>query len=292
MSWLSLKSWSSSRKQQNHSNWDVCSDYQSHTEENLEENNVLIYYLNRNLYCCFDDVTWEHHSWTSPRLQPSLWASPAGICMQSFWCCIPKSSITDFQLKSDSLFLCSPQTLTLTWPWPGCLSDGAQVFRASARLAPLSADTMPQVVMYILCFVGPSCTVGLSSHQTFILQKHIYISRDCAQSNVADASLTGPLSLSPYVSCVITNTHTSFCSNPLLLKASLSFLSCSLFILWLLCLLYVVQQKTAHRPIICLLNKWFQACSMSTCLIRPVALCFYSDLQLRQVLNVWVQVLN
>lgn len=55
-------------------------------------------------------------------------------------------------------------------------------------------NIMPQVVMYISCFVGPRCTSSLSNHQTFILQKHIYISRDPAQPNLAGASTSPSLS--------------------------------------------------------------------------------------------------
>lgn len=60
------------------------------------------------------------------------------------------------------------------------------------RLTPFSDNTMPPVVMYISCFVGPCCTSSLSSHQTFILQKRIYISRDPARLNLAGASTSPP----------------------------------------------------------------------------------------------------
>ena len=57
-----------------------------------------------------------------------------------------------------------------------------------ACLTPSSANTMLRVVMYISCFVGPRRTSSFSSHQTFILQKRIYISRDPAQPNLLGAS--------------------------------------------------------------------------------------------------------
>ena len=57
-----------------------------------------------------------------------------------------------------------------------------------ACLTPFSANTMLRVVMYISCFVGPRRTSSFSSHQTFILQKRIYISRDPAQPNLLGAS--------------------------------------------------------------------------------------------------------
>lgn len=111
---------------------------------------------------------------------------------------------------------------------------------AFACLTPFFANTMPQVVMYISCFVGPHCTSSLSSHQTFIQQKHIYISRDPAQPNLLGESTS--LSLSRYHSLRMFHVivwlfsslprlpqspHTHplppFCSNPLLLKASFVF---------------------------------------------------------------------
>lgn len=118
-----------------------------------------------------------------------------------------------------------------------------------ACLTPFSSSTMPQVVMYISCFVGHCCTSSLSCHQTFILQKRIYISRDPAQLNLAGAS-TSPspscyrsfrmfhvlawlFSSLPLPHPPHTHTHcfTLFCSNPLLLKASLSFFLWPLLIL-------------------------------------------------------------
>lgn len=120
-----------------------------------------------------------------------------------------------------------------------------------ARLTPFSANTMLRVVMYISCFVGPRRASSFSSHQTFMPQKRIYISRDPAQPNLLGAS-TSP-SPSRYHSrrmfhvlvCLFSSrpsppsspsTHPPFCSNPLLLKASLSFRLCSLFILSLIAL--------------------------------------------------------
>lgn len=43
--------------------------------------------------------------------------------------------------------------------------------------------------MYISCFVGLCSMSGFSSHQTFILQKHICISREPAQLNLARATI-------------------------------------------------------------------------------------------------------
>lgn len=122
------------------------------------------------------------------------------------------------------------------------------------------ANTMPEVVMYISCFVGPRSTSSLSSHQTFILQKYIYISREPAQPNLLGAS-TSP-SLSRYHSLrmfhVLVWLFSSlpypsppstppFCSNPLLLKASLSFLSCSLSIPSLIALKKKSQSKERNK---------------------------------------------
>lgn len=90
--------------------------------------------------------------------------------------------------------------------------------------------------MYISCFVGPRCASSLSSHQTFILHRRIYISRDPAQPNLLGRV---PFPLCPVITLSVcfmsysvfsTPLPQPFCSNPLLLKASLSFLSCSLFI--------------------------------------------------------------
>lgn len=49
----------------------------------------------------------------------------------------------------------------------------------------LPANTLPPIIMYILCFVGPRRMSSLSTHQTFMVQKRIYISRDPAQLNLA-----------------------------------------------------------------------------------------------------------
>lgn len=55
----------------------------------------------------------------------------------------------------------------------------------ASHLLFLPANTLPPIIMYILCFVGPRRVSGLSSHQTFMLQKHIYTSRDAARLNLA-----------------------------------------------------------------------------------------------------------
>lgn len=80
--------------------------------------------------------------------------------------------------------------------------------------------SLPPVVMYISCFVGPPCMWSPGSHQTFILQSHISISREPAQAHglgrvpaplrpviarsICFASSSGSL-LCPYL---------LFCSNP------------------------------------------------------------------------------
>lgn len=136
---------------------------------------------------------------------------------------------------SDPMLNCCPSVFRRMWVTE-CSEECVNV---CACLTPFLANTMPQVVMYFSCFVGPCYTSSLSSHQTFILQKHIYISRDPAQPNLLGRV---PLPLCPVITlsvCFMSysvlfpppiHTHTPFCSNPLLLKASLSFLSCSLFI--------------------------------------------------------------
>lgn len=132
-----------------------------------------------------------------------------------------------------------------------------------ACLTPFSANTMLRVVMYISCFVGPRRASSFSSHQTFILQKRIYISRDPARPNLLGAS-TSP-SPSRYHSrrmfhvlvCLFSSrpspllppTHPPFCSNPLLLKASLSFRLCSLFIRSLIALKKEAKQRTAQMAL-------------------------------------------
>lgn len=80
--------------------------------------------------------------------------------------------------------------------------------------------SLPPVVMYISCFVGPPCMWSPGSHQTFILQSHISISRDPAQPHGLGRV---PVPLRPVIACSICVVSSSgsllrpyplFCSNP------------------------------------------------------------------------------
>ncbi len=120
------------------------------------------------------------HIWTHAKISkaaPLVFLSPSNV--STFW---PKVELLSF---IECVYI--------------CVSDRVRVFRTvctnvCACLTPFFANTMPQVVMYISCFVGPLCTLSLSSHQTFILQKCIYISRDPAQPNLVGANTSPSLS--------------------------------------------------------------------------------------------------
>lgn len=132
--------------------------------------------------------------------------------------------------------------------------------------------------MYISCFVGHCCTSTLSCHQTFILQKRIYISRDPAQLNLAGAS-TSPSSSCyrslrmfhvlarlfsslplPHPPHTHTHSFTLFCSNPLLLKASLSFFLWPLLILSFIVIKLWEKQRTAHAVLLDMQKPCGQIC--------------------------------
>lgn len=102
-------------------------------------------------------------------------------------------------------------------------------------------------VYFMLCWPSPRVELQQPSN-IHAAEAHLHIKGPRAAKSTWSEylSLAVPLSLSPYVSCLslpfqlsalppsLPTTHPPFCSNPLLLKASLSFRLCSLFILSLI----------------------------------------------------------
>ena len=135
--------------------------------------------------------------------------------------------------------------------------------RVCVYCTPFFANKMPRVVMYCR-FHGLLALVAVESQQPLNIhtaEVHLHIKGLCsAKSSWSEyLSLSVPLSLSLYVSCLSLafqfppHPPQLFCSNPLLLKASLSFLLCSLFIpspipvkLW-----EEKMQRTAHILCFC-----------------------------------------
>lgn len=113
-------------------------------------------------------------------------------------------------------------------------------------------------VYFMLCWPAQHVEPQQPSNiHTAEVHLHIKGTRSAKSTWSEYLSLSVPLSLSPYVSCLSLAFQLSalplppstppFCSNPLLLKASLSFLSCSLSIPSLIALKKKSQSKERNK---------------------------------------------